>query len=372
MFTLLAANTSVEILKNQRANALSTQESFSQIRSDLLGSGLYFSVSTVAAIIAGITIGWFAIEAFKAHSRNEFDPLITLRPVFWGLIVVLLIGNPINRGSFLGQFVDSGAYFMDGVSTFILRSISDELGGLNVIDAATLKNQVDILVDSGIEQCASSFAEGDERDSCLIAVLDSAQDMIDPFQTELPIEKKTGKQVGHNWSRKLFQKYQTRIGNELANKHNYTSDNFVSRAVTNASLPRLGPIIVTICWLIGAIFGYLQQLSVIMMALVAPIFLALSLAPIFDDAFKNWFKGFLNLGLLKVIFYTITGLASWGSLNSNVDPFIFPLVTALLSLVFSYQLLSGGGASLVATSGSLFAAAPFVIGGARNLLRGKK
>ncbi len=106
-------------------------------------------------------------------------------------------------------------------------------------------------------------------------------------------------------------------------------------------------------------FIFLIEIASLINAYIAPIFVALSLIPGQSKLIHIWLSGWLGLGLVKISYTIIIGIATSSIVNvDDTNPLLLPLLLGVLSPILALAIASGGGMALFnglssATAGSL-------------------
>jgi hypothetical protein len=92
-------------------------------------------------------------------------------------------------------------------------------------------------------------------------------------------------------------------------------------------------------------FLYIVEVMMIVMALVGPIFLALSMFPVGTKPLLAWGTSFLSLGFCKICFSLVSGLSAVAMIYSgpSVDMLVVSVVLGLLAPVIAFSIASGSG-----------------------------
>ncbi|MCC5641017.1 hypothetical protein LC593_35360 [Nostoc sp. CHAB 5844] len=108
-----------------------------------------------------------------------------------------------------------------------------------------------------------------------------------------------------------------------------------------------------------AAFQYIVQLSFLLVAYIAPIFLVLSLLPVSTKAIYGWLSGWLGLTMVLVSYSIIVGISASSIVNSpSTDPILSQLIIAILSPILAVAIGIGTGMAVFTafSSGIKFAA----------------
>ncbi|MBW4558728.1 MAG: hypothetical protein KME59_22920 [Trichormus sp. ATA11-4-KO1] len=95
---------------------------------------------------------------------------------------------------------------------------------------------------------------------------------------------------------------------------------------------------------LSAGFQYIVQLSFLLTAYVAPIFLVLSLLPVGAKPIYAWISGWLGLTLILVSYSIIVGVAASAIVNApSTNPLLMQLIQAILSPLLAVAIGTGTG-----------------------------
>jgi hypothetical protein len=98
---------------------------------------------------------------------------------------------------------------------------------------------------------------------------------------------------------------------------------------------------------LSAGFQYVVQLSFLLVAYVAPIFLALSLLPVSPKPIYAWLSGWLGLTLVLISYSIIVGIIATSIVNvPSTNPLITQLLQAIFSPLLAVAIGTGGGMSV--------------------------
>jgi hypothetical protein len=326
-----------DIITNQQQNAQALQLTIGKTFTDLLSSPLFQRSSTVGAVLVVMSIGWYGLGSIQRHARSEdVDMTGLVKSILVGLLVVLLIGSPGSRGSLLSQAILGANAAMNGASNFILNGLSNDLGGGNVVSEAVARTTVNNIRSEGFKKCATENPE--VQDDCFVGVLDQIKEYLAPFQR-------------NQWATDLFIDSQNRVGEALKDKGSYGSSKFFERLFGGLGSTAGGVVglsLTPILFVMGTVFVWIIEHVKIVTALIAPLFLGLSLLPPTSSMFVDWAKGFFSLGLVQIIYNLMIGVVAFSTVNApQSDPLIFPLVVAVLSIVLSIAAIGGGAFALI-------------------------
>ena len=281
---------------------------------------------------------------------------------------VLIMGLVFNAGggSNLGALSYTTGHWLSRLSEVPISLTSQFLGISNVVGQAGTKSAVEAIREQGKNECLE-LERGNERDQCLVEVIDAVEEALVPFMKLGGEETDAGK----GWAQRFFQETQSDFFQYFENPNVYTTKQFGGRSFkgisTIASIAILGWL-----FLAASIFTFLVGIIQTAMLIVAPILAGLSFLPIFGDSLIHWTRNYLSLFLGKLVFNLLATIAAYANLKPNAtDPIFFPTVMALISISFSYGLLKGAGPELLAAGARTVAGTAFLAASAKHLFRKK-
>lgn len=331
---LFAATTASDILQNNAEVSKAVQDSLSQTWKTTIGGPLYAEIAAIGAAIAVLCIGLWAANWLRATLDSEIPPRAFTELVV-PILIVMLLGNPVNRGTFFGQVTLGLHEGMNGVSNQILEKLSQDFSQ-DVVDRAGVKIGAQAIAADALKLCAQ---EKDEttRNACFNNADKKVQDLLSPYQNE-------------KWAQELYWQLRDQIA--AAQGSGYGNSDFVARlfgglgAVVNPMMTQAA-----MGWLmiVGAGFVWFIQHAQLLTALMGPLFLGASLLPIPGKPIVLWLTGFLGLGLADLSYKILIALVAITVLNSGPsDPMIFPLIAGVFGWLFALGMAGGGGLVLFA------------------------
>lgn len=283
------------------------------------------AISTLAAVVmvAFASVGWY-----RKYAESGFGFDFVSEMVLPLLVIVMLSNN--------GFLLANTTLALKNVSTGLNRSLlSITRNGVNLKDAIRNVNADQsfiIAAQSALARCetlGSEKQEGSElspKQACI-------QDAIDNTRRDAQkAREKTGAGSGTGSWNPLD------LSGELINS---AIQGFVYVILSGLS----------------AAFQYVVQLSFLMVAYVAPIFLVLSLLPFQSKPIYAWLAGWLGLTLVLISYSITVGIiASAIVAKPSSNPLLMQLLQAIFSPLLAVAIGTGGGMSIFSafTSGVKF------------------
>ena len=300
----------------------------SQGGSGISGGILYGAISEVGVLIAVGALLFMVVKIIKEWNDGNYsgwDELI------WPLIVATVLANP----QMLAEF------------TFDLRNT------INQVNSQVL--QINAL---GLElQDAFRQAQG------LGNVQASISGLVRQCETTIGQAQIECLNEAFNQSEQLLQNYQGVFGDAGWIAQRLSDLGELRDAIAQNPLSLLAPVglgnpvfwsVVSPSWeavVYGILWGWQSafqngvEVSLLLTGLVGPLALAGSILP-FGGAkpIFGWLTGFFSVGLLKLSYNIIAGLAASNLVNSGVtDSISFPLFIAIIAPALSSAIAFGGG-----------------------------
>jgi hypothetical protein len=300
---------------------------------DQLASGtspVYSAVVAVSMLIAVVLVSFWSLGWYRKFAEEGFSSSFATEMVFPLLVILMLSGN--------GFLLANTTIALKNVSVKLNRSILEiTRNGVKLQDAIRVVNNDQSFVlatQTKLLNCEKEPEKevdinGNEIEPRKICI----ENTINQANTEAQeIRKKNGLNAGGA----KFNVFD--VGGELIN-------NLVQ-----------GFIYVILSGL-SAGFQYIIQLSFLLVAYVAPIFLALSLLPFESKPIYAWLSGWLGLTLVLVSYSIIVGVAASAIVNQpSTNPLLMQLIQAVFSPLLAVAIGTGGGMSVFTafTSGIKF------------------
>ncbi|WP_250126332.1 hypothetical protein [Chroococcidiopsis sp. CCMEE 29] len=332
---LFAATTASDILQSNAEVSKAVSDSLSQTWKTTIEGPLYAEVAAIGAAIAVLCIGLWAANWLRATLDSEIPPRAFTELVV-PILIVMLLGNPANRGTFFGQVTLGLHNGMNGVSNQILEKLSQDFSK-DVVDRAGVKVSAQAIAADALKQCAQEKDEN-TRNACFNNADKKLQDLLSPYQNE-------------KWAQELYWHLRDQIA--AAQGSGYGNSDFIARlfgGLSTAINPITTQAAMGLLMIVGAAFVWFVQIAQLLTAILGPLFLGASLLPVPGKPIVLWLTGFLGLGLADLAYKIVVALAAITVLNSgSSDPLIFPLIAGIFGPILALGMASGGGLALFAS-----------------------
>lgn len=293
---------------------------------------IYTAVVASSMLVAVVLVAFWSLHWYQIFSEEGFSTHV-LSEMAMPLLVILLLSNN-------GALLAKGTVALRNTTLTLNRNVlkitrngvtlKDAIRTVNFDQHFTFATQAALaecekLDDKDVDTDGTEYSpKKDCRDRTINAAKDEAQ----------KIRKKRGLNSGgtkKNW---------LEFGGEMIN---------------NA----IQGVVFVIFSGLSAGFQYIVQLSFLLVAYVAPIFLVLSLLPVSTKAIYAWLSGWLGLTLVLVSYSIIVGISASSIVNSpSTDPILSQLIIAVLSPILAVAIGTGTGMAIFTafSSGIKFAA----------------
>lgn len=291
-------------------------------------SPIYTAVVAISTLVAVVMIGFASFGWYRKFAEEGFGFDFISEMVLPLLVIVMLSNN--------GFLLANVTVALRNVSTGLNRSIlSITRNGVNLKDAIRNVNADQSFVLAAqialanCEKLGKEKQEGEElspRQACIKKTVENAR------KDAQEARKKTGAGFGTGSWNPLD------LSGELINS---AIQGFVYVILSGLS----------------AAFQYIIQLSFLMVAYAAPIFLVLSLLPFQSKPIYAWLAGWLGLTLMLISYSISVGIIASAIVDKpSSDPLLLQLVQAIFSPLLAVAIGAGSGLSLFTafTSGVKF------------------
>ncbi|MGK7905861.1 MAG: hypothetical protein AB4040_01330 [Synechococcus sp.] len=339
-----------QLVSNTRNTVGAVRESFNTLWETVLSGSLYDALADMAIALALLFVGWNVIKVVVLEtSEGHFGYSQRYLPdLVWAVILTLLLASPTGVPNLAGYTLQARSA-INSASTRILDALSIDLAfpnGDDVVVQAQLKSQAQLIVSDALRSCAA-IGDGPQRNICLEDARIQMDDLLSPYY---------GFRGALNWAQNLY--------NQLAlNIQNAMDLRYASAAFWHALFRDLGAIvrpastlaIVGILYAWAGAFEWLMEMSLLLTAIIGPIFLGLSMIPTVSRYFYLWVTAIGSIALGKVGFNIVSGLAGYIIVTTpGSNPLIGALFISIAAPILALTLIGGGGlgiyAGLVATA----------------------
>jgi hypothetical protein len=281
---------------------------------------VYTAVVSISTLVAIVLVSWWSLGWYAKFSESGFSSGVVNETIFPLLVILMLANN--------GALLASSSLALRNVSVTLNRNIlSITRNGVTLKEAIRITNLDQSFVlatQTALAKCEQiDVVEKDESGN----VINSRQKCIDTTiqnakSDAQKIREKKGLGAGSGSWNPLD------IGGEVVNN--------IVQGVVFIILNGL-----------EAAFQYILQLSFLLTAYVAPIFLVLSLLPLEAKPIYAWLSGWLSLTLVLISYSIIVGIAASAIVNApSTNPLIHQLIQAVFSPLLALAIGAGGGLSV--------------------------
>lgn len=341
--------TSSRIIDQQIELSQGIDDLLSSTMETTVESEIFRSASNVGVLLALIGFGPTALELAKAyHWEQPIDRDLLFKRLGSLALILLLLGPPgIARGELLGDTFLQFNGILNEMSKKVLVSAGGE-HGFQAITQAVTRNRAEDVTARGITECAK-IPERQDRANCFGDVREQVITILQPFGNTT------------QWAPALYQDLLDQIGEAANNDIGYGSEGFIETTIGRTLSVSLPPAIEGVLWAVGSVFIIVLEHIKVLTVTVGPIFLGLTLIPLFNGSFGTWLKGFVMLELTQMMYNVVVSLIALTVVQSRGGVgLIFPFVIALTAIGLGLALATGGGIAIFSV-GSQFTRSAYSI-----------
>lgn len=290
---------------------------------DQLASGqspIYLAIVSISMLIAVCLVSFWSLGWYSRFSEEGFSSGVVNEMVFPILVILMLSNN--------GTMLAGSTLALRHVTVNLNRSIlSITRNGISLKDAIRITN-IDqgfvVATQTALAKCEKlPSSQTDEnqnktnpRKKCVDETINSAKIESQKIRKSKGLGSGTG-----SWN-------PLDLGGELINN--------VVQGLSFIIFSGL-----------SAGFQYIVQLSFLLTAYIAPIFLVLSLLPVDAKPIYAWLSGWLGLTLMLISYSIIVGIAASAIVNQpSTNPLLMQLIQAILSPILALAIGAGSGMSV--------------------------
>lgn len=287
-------------------------------------SAVYEAVVNVSALFGVLLVSFWSVSWYSRLTQEGLNNEI-ITEMIYPLIVCLML--TLNNGQLLAN---TSLMFRNIAVSLNDRVLSITRNGVTLRDAIRTTNMDQafaLSVQAQLQECEKRPETG----------VNDQGEAINP--REICKEEKI------NQAKENAQKYKEKYG--LSSYSNSWNPKDIAGQFVNSAVQ-------TLVWIIfsglQAGFQYVVQVSFLMNAYIAPIFLVLSLLPLGAKPIHAWMAGWVALTLVLISYSIVCGIAASSIVNaSNSNPLFLQLVQAILSPILAVAM--GAGAGMATFSG---------------------
>ncbi len=284
------------------------------------GKSVIFSATCQVALLFAASIvifwglGWYSEIVNRGFTIKTVDELI------YPILVALMLG--VNNGALLA---DTSLLFR-GISNFMNDKILlVTLNNINIKEAireVNMNGEFQRVLGEKVKQCETlSDTDKNGKDTtphsdCITRAIAEVKQAATQYQ------QKTGL---------LNIKIETDVGK------------IIGTAINAAG----STVLLILFTTLEAGFQFFIQISFLLNAYIAPVFVALSLLPLGSKPIYAWLSGWLALGLTQVSYTIVVGMAASTIINADTsNPLLLPLMEGVLSPILALAMGAGGGMAI--------------------------
>ncbi|MFN6572015.1 type IV secretion system protein [Dendronalium sp. ChiSLP03b] len=293
-------------------------------------SAVYLAVVSVSMLIAVVLVSFWSLGWYRQISEEGFSHNVISEMVF-PLIVILLLSN---NGAMMANLTLGLRTVTVKLNSSILAITKNGVTLKDAIRNVNLDQSFVLAAQTRIAECDKlPTSKTDEQKN----TTNPRQQCIDKTIQQIQAEaQKTRKRRGLSSGSGSWNPLD--MGGEMVNN---AIQGFVYIILSGLSVG----------------FQYIIQLSFLLVAYVAPIFLVLSLLPVGAKPIYAWLSGWLGLTLVLVSYSIIVGIVASSIVNQpSTNPLLTQLMQAIFSPLLAVAIGTGGGMSVFTafTSGVKF------------------
>ncbi len=299
-----------------------------QSGSRISGGVLYGAIADVGVLIAVGALLLMVLKIVREWNEGNYG---NYDEVIWPLIVAVILANPQT----LAEFTYDLRNAINQVNNQVLQITAL---GLEIDDAfrqAQGLGNVQASISGLMRQCETTI--GEAQIECLNLALNQSEQLLEDYQGVFGEAGWIAQRL-----RDLGELRDALADNPLSLLAPVGLGNPVFWSVIS---PTWEAIVYGILWGWQSAFQNGVEVSLLLTGLVGPLALAGSILP-FGGAkpIFGWLTGFFSVGLLKLSYNIIAGLAASNLVNSGVtDSLSFPIFIAIIAPALSSAVAFGGG-----------------------------
>ncbi|MBD2731893.1 hypothetical protein H6G96_37905 [Nostoc sp. FACHB-892] len=293
-------------------------------------SSIYTSVVAVSMLVAVVLVSFASLGWYRKFAESGFSYNFVSEMVFPLLVIVMLTNNGFLLANTTIALKDVSANLNRSILSITRNGVrlKDAIRNVNADQSFILATQTALarcekLKDSEIDSDGKITSP---RQICIKAKIEDAQ-----REAQLARKKRGMSSGSGSWN-------PLDIGGELVNS-------------------AIQGLVYVILSGLSAGFQYIVQLSFLLVAYVAPIFLVLSLLPFESKPLYAWLSGWLGLTLILISYSIIVGIVASAIVDKpSSNPLLMQLIQAIFSPLLAVAIGTGGGMSVFTafTSGIKF------------------
>lgn len=302
---------------------------------DSIASGtspVYTAVVSVSMLIAVVLVSIWSLQWYQMFAEEGFSSGV-LSEMAMPLLVILLL---TNNGYLLAQGTLALKNTTTTLNSQVLRITRNGVTLKDAIRAMNFDQSFTFAIQAAVQSCDklddkdvdTDGTEYSPRQDCINRTVKTAQEEAVKIREERGIQ--SGKKIK-------------------------STKDFFGEIINSAIQTTLFVIFNGL----AAAFQYIVQLSLLLVAYIAPIFLVLSLLPVSAKAIYAWLSGWLGISLVLISYSIIVGISASSIVNADTtDPILSQIIIGVLSPILAVAIGTGTAmATFTSVSGGIKAVA---------------
>lgn len=338
---LIADFAAGDLLENAAGGGSLVAQGFDELWQNTLNGGLYAALCRVGILFAVGSLVLFIVQWGK--QMLDGDEIRAVSELIWPLVVGLLLSN---NGAILAQSTLVLRDYINSVNKFVLEFTAADADLTAAYQQALGHAAMQTAVGSAIEECRSANLSNEQVVQCLTQARTELQSKF-PELFKDPDSGDSYLGAAGSWIMqelgKIDQATQEAQGDGLPG---------IANQILSGASAAVGAILTTfVTSLLLALNNAYQwglEFSLLLTALLGPLAVGGSLLPFGSKAIMGWLTGFFSVGIAKLSFNIILGLA--GLLISTAQasqPMIFLAFIGLVAPFLATGLAAGGGIAVL-------------------------
>jgi hypothetical protein len=338
---LIADFAAGDLLENAAGGGSLVAQGFDELWQNTLNGGLYAALCRVGILFAVGSLVLFIVQWGKQMLNGDETKAVS--ELIWPLVVGLLLSN---NGAILAQSTLVLRDYINSVNKFVLEFTAADADLTAAYQQALGHAAMQTAVGSAIEECRSANLSNEQVVQCLTQARTELQSKF-PELFKDPDSGDSYLGAAGSWIMqelgKIDQATQEAQGDGLPG---------IANQILSGASAAVGAILTTfVTSLLLALNNAYQwglEFSLLLTALLGPLAVGGSLLPFGSKAIMGWLTGFFSVGIAKLSFNIILGLA--GLLISTAQasqPMIFLAFIGLVAPFLATGLAAGGGIAVL-------------------------
>ncbi|HAX74544.1 MAG TPA: hypothetical protein DCY88_01580 [Cyanobacteria bacterium UBA11372] len=338
---LIADFAAGDLLENAAGGGSLVAQGFDELWQNTLNGGLYAALCRVGILFAVGSLVLFIVQWGK--QMLDGDETRAVSELIWPLVVGLLLSN---NGAILAQSTLVLRDYINSVNKFVLEFTAADADLTAAYQQALGHAAMQTAVGSAIEECRSANLSNEQVVQCLT----QARTELESKFPELFKDPDSGDSylgAAGSWIMqelgKIDQATQEAQGDGLPG---------IANQILSGASAAVGAILTTfVTSLLLALNNAYQwglEFSLLLTALLGPLAVGGSLLPFGSKAIMGWLTGFFSVGIAKLSFNIILGLAGLLIATAQASqPMIFLAFIGLVAPFLATGLAAGGGIAVL-------------------------